>query len=159
MKKMIFSIAIVLVSIGLTTTPAMARTGRGGAMSHRPSIVEARGPHHGPRVEKRMAVRPMVPVGGRHIAHPIGMRFNARPAGVVLSFGGVNFIYNNGIFYSAIDRGFEVIRPRVGMIVPSLPVGHSVMMRNGARYYVHNGVIYSPMHRGGTRVFRVAGFI
>ena len=153
MKKMILSIAILLVSAGLASPSAMARNGRGGAMSHRPSV-EMRGPGHGPRV-----VKPMPPVGGRPAAMHYGMRLASRPSGVVVNFGGLSFIYSNGVFYSAIDRGYEVVRPRVGMIVPSLPAGHTVMVRNGAKHYIHNGIIYSPMHRDGTIVFRIAGFI
>jgi len=153
MKKLLLSIAIILVTAGLAAPSAMARSMRGGVMSHRPSV-EMRGPVHGPRV-----VKPMPPVGGRPAPVHYGMRLMDRPSGVVVNFGGINFIYSNGVFYSAIDRGFEVVRPRVGMIVPSLPMGHSVIIRNGAKHYVHNGVIYSPMHRNGMIVFRVAGFV
>lgn len=153
MKKLLLSIAILLVTAGLAAPSAMARTMRGGVMSHRPSV-EMRGPGHGPRVGK-----PMPPVGGRPMAMHYGMRLANRPAGVVVNFGGVSFIYNNGIFYSSIGREFEVVRPRVGMIVPSLPMGHSVMIRNGAKHYIHKGIIYSPMHRNGTVVFRIVGFI
>ena len=153
MKKMILSIAIILVTAGLAAPSAMARSGRGGAMSHRPSV-EMRGPSHGPRV-----VKPMPPVGGRPAAMHYGMRLASRPSGIVVNFGGVSFIYDNGVFYSSIGREFEVVRPSVGMIVPSLPVGHTVMMRNGAKHYVHNGIIYSPMHSNGRVVFRIAGFI
>ncbi len=153
MKKLLLSIAILLVTAGLAAPSAMARTVRGGAMSHRPSV-EMRGPGHGPRVGK-----PMPPVGGRPVAMHYGMRLASRPAGVVVNFGGVSFIYNNGVYYSSIGREFEVVRPRVGMIVPSLPMSHSVMIRNGAKHYIHNGIIYSPMHRNGTVVFRIVGFI
>ena len=153
MKKLLLSIAIILVTAGLAAPSAMARSMRGGVMSHRPSV-EMRGPVHGPRV-----VKPMPPVGGRPAAMHYGMRFASRPAGIVVSFGGLNFIYDNGVFFSAIGNGFEVVRPRIGMIVPSLPMGHSVIIRNGAKHYVHNGVIYSPMSRNGMIVFRVAGFV
>lgn len=153
MKKMILSIAIVMVTAGLASPSAIAREMRGGAMSHRPGV-EMRGPVHGPRVAK-----PLPPVGGRHAAHRYGTRFATRPAGVVVNFGGVSFIYDNGVFFSPIDRGFEVVRPRVGMIVPSLPVAHREIIHNGTRHFVHNGILYSPMRRGGTVVFRIAGFI
>ncbi len=153
MKKMILSIAILLVTAGLASPSAMARTLRGGAMSPRPSV-EMRGPGHGPRV-----VKPMPPVGGRPAPMRYGLRIASRPSGTVLNYGGVSFIYSDGIFYSAIGRGYEVVRPRVGMIVPSLPIGHTVMMRNGVRHYVHNGVIYSPLRQSGRLVFRIAGFI
>lgn len=165
MKNRFFSIAIVLVGIGLATTPAMAREMRDGAMSHRP-VVEARGSNHGPRVEKRVAVRHMSPSvrpSVRPVVHPsarpIGMRLSARPAGIALSFGGVNFIYDNGVFYSVLGRSFEVIRPSVGMIVPSLPVGHTVIMRNNIRHFAHNGILYRPLRNGSSIVYRVEGFI
>ena len=153
MKKLLLSIEILLVTAGLAAQSAMARSSRGGAMSHRPSV-EMRGPGHGPRV-----VKPMPPVGGRPATMHYGMRVTGRPSGIVVNFGGISFIYDNGVFYSTIGREFEIVRPTVGMIVPSLPVGHTVIMRNGAKHYVHNGVIYSPMHRNGTLVFRIAGFI
>lgn len=152
MKKMILSIAIILVTAGLAAPSAMARV-RGGAMSHRPGV-EMRGPGHGPRVNK-----PNPPVGGRPGAIHYGMRLTSRPSGVVISYGGVSFIYDNGIFYSSIGREFEVVRPSVGMIVPSLPMGHTVMMRGGVKHYIHNGVIYSPMHHNGRAMFRIVGFI
>lgn len=160
MKKMILSIAIALGSIGLISTPAMARETRSGAMSHRPTV-EMRGHNHGPRVEKR-AVRHMVPSvrpSVRPVSRPIGMRLSARPAGIVVNFGGVNYIYDNGIFYSTLNRGYEVIRPHVGMIVPSLPVGHTVIIRNNIRHFAHNGILYRPMRRGASIVYRVEGFI
>ncbi len=151
MKKMILSIAILLVTAGLAAPSAMARTGRGGAMSHRPSV-EMRGPGHGPRV-----VKPMPPVGGRPMHY--GMRIASRPSGVVVNYGGISFIYSNGVFYSTIGSEFEVVRPRVGMIVPSLPMGHTVMMRGGTKHFIHNGVIYSPISHRGRTMFRIAGFI
>ena len=155
MKKMLLSIAIIMVAAGLAAPSAMARGMRGGAFSHRPGVEMRGAPVHGPRV-----VKPMAPMGGRPVAHRYGMRFNSRPAGVVVNFGGVNFIYNNGIFYSAIKRGYEVVRPSIGMIVPSLPVGHTVIMRpGGIKHFAHNGILYTPMRRGGTVVFRLAGFI
>ncbi len=155
MKKMILSIAIILVTAGLSVPSAMAREMRGGAMSHRPGV-EMRGPGHGPRVERPM---PRPAIGGHHATPHYGMRFDRRPAGVVINFGGMSFIYNNGIFYSALNSGFEVVRPRVGMIVPSLPMGHTVIMRNGSRHFAHNGILYSPMRRNGIVVYRIAGFI
>ena len=88
-----------------------------------------------------------------------GMRVATRPVGVSISFGGVNFIYDNGIFYNTALGGWEVIRPRVGMIVPSLPTGYSVVMRNGVRHYAHNGVLYSPVHSTAGMRYRVAGFL
>lgn len=153
MKKMILSIAILLVTAGLAAPSAMARSGRGGAMSTRPSV-GMRGPIHGPRVDK-----PMPPVGGRPMAIHYGTRVTSRPSGVVINFGGMSLIYNDGVFYSSIGRHYEVVRPSIGMIVPSLPIGHSVMMRNGVKHYLHNGIIYSPVHRNGRVVFRIAGFI
>ena len=155
MKKMIFSIVIMLVSVGLSSPSAMARDMRGGATNHRPSV-EMRGPNHGPRVGQPFA-RPVV--GGTHSAMHYGMRLASRPSGVVINHGGLNFIYNDGVFFSAVGRGFEVVRPRVGMIVPSLPMGHTVIMRNGNKHFVHRGVLYSPIRRNGVVVFRIAGFI
>ena len=151
MKKLLLSIAILLVTAGLAAPSAMARTVRGGAMSHRPSV-EMRGPGHGPRV-----VKPMPPVGGRPMHY--GMRIASRPSGIIVNYGGLSFIYSNGVFYNSIGREFEVVRPRVGMIVPSLPMDHTVMVHKGAKHYLHNGVIYSPMHRNGRVVFRIVGFI
>ena len=153
MKKMILSIAIILVSAGLAAPQAMAREMRGGVKSHRPGV-EMRGPGHGPRVDK-----PMPPVGGRHIGHPSGMRLASRPAGVVINYGGLTFIYNDGVFYRAIDRGYEVVNPRVGMIVPTLPMGHREIIHKGTRHFAHNGILYSPVRHNGTIVFRIAGFI
>ena len=153
MKKMIFSIVIILVTAGLTSPQAMARGTRGGASSNR-SRVEMRGPGHGPRVSK-----PQPPIGGHSGKMHYGMRFTHRPAGVAVNFGGVSFIYDNGVFYSVINSGYEVVRPQIGMIVPSLPVGHTVITRNGSKHFVHNGVMYSPMRRNGIVVYRVAGFI
>ena len=153
MKNIFLSIAILLVTAGLAAPSAMARTMRGGAISHRPSV-EMRGPGHGPRVGK-----PMPPVGARARAMHYGMRLASRPSGVVLNYGGVSFIYDNGVYYSSIGREYEVVRPQVGMVVPSLPMRHSVMIRNGSRHYIHNGVIYRPIHRNGNVTFRVVGFI
>ena len=155
MKKLLLSIAIILVTAGLAAPSAMAREMRGGAMSHRPSV-EMRGPSHGPRVEKPMP-RPVI--GGHKATPKYGMRFDRRPAGVVVNFGGISFIYDNGVFYSALNSGFEVVRPRVGMIVPSLPAGHSMITLSGIKHYVHNGILYSPVRHNGSMMFRIAGFI
>lgn len=157
MKKMILGIVIALMSIGLTTTSAEARVMRGGAMSHRP-VIDNRGASHGPRVHKTV-VHTMAPVGVRPATMHYGMRLATRPAGIVVNFGGLSFIYNDGIFYSVLNNGFEVVRPTIGMIVPSLPVGHTVIMRNNIKHFTHNGVIYRPVRRSGTWVYRVEGFI
>lgn len=153
MKNIFLSIAILLVTAGLAAPSAMARDGRGGASSHRPSV-ERRGPGHGPRVAK-----PMPPVGGAPRAMHYGMRLASRPLGVAVNYGGISFIYDDGVFYSTIGHEFEVVRPRVGMIVPSLPRAHTVVMRGGTKHYIHNGVIYSPMRHNGRVVFRITGFI
>ena len=155
MKKLIFSIAIILVTAGLATPSAMAREMRGGAMSHRPGV-EMRGPVSGPRVERPMP-RPII--GGHKVAPSYGMRIDRRPAGVTVNFGGLSFIYDNGVFYSTLNNGFEVVRPSVGMIVPSLPTGHSMIMRNGIQHYMHNGILYSPVRHNGSIMFRIEGFI
>lgn len=153
MKKMIFSIVIILVTAGLASPSAMARGMRGGASSNR-SRVEMRGPGHGPRVSK-----PQPPIGGHVGPMHYGMRFTHRPVGVAVDFRDVNFIYDNGVFYSRIRGGYEVVRPQIGMIVPSLPMGHTVIIKNGRKHFVHNGIMYSPTRRNGITVFRVEGFI
>jgi len=153
MKKIILSIAIVMMGAGLASSTAEARDMRGGAPSHRPRV-EMRGPGHGHQVSK-----PQPPVGGRPGRMHYGSRVHNRPHGVAINYGGVSFIYSDGMFYNMIDRGYEVVRPSIGMIVPSLPTRHSVIMRDGRRHYTHDGVIYSPMRQGGTVVFRVVGFM
>jgi len=59
-----------------------------------------------------------------------------------LTIGGLIYYYNDYLFYRHTPRGYVVVAPPIGAIVPVLPVGYVVLYRFGTYYYVYENSYY-----------------
>lgn len=83
-----------------------------------------------------------------------------RPAGVVVNYNRVPYIYSQGRYYR--DRGgtYVLVKPLIGMIVPSLPSGYVKVKRPyGKIGYAFGGVIYEKIASHGGFKFKIVGFM
>ena len=61
---------------------------------------------------------------------------------MTLTLGSLLFYYSDGIYYRHHDRGYVVIVPPTGLIVPVLPLGYTVFQLRGRTYYYYANVYY-----------------
>lgn len=83
-----------------------------------------------------------------------------RPAGVVVHYNRVPYIYSQGRYYR--DRGgtYVLVKPLIGMIVPSLPSGYVKVKRPyGKIGYAFGGVVYEKVTSNGAFKFKIVGFM
>ena len=67
------------------------------------------------------------------------------PFGAVsLAFGNRYYHYYNGAYYRPYDRGYRIVEPPIGIIVPSLPIGYSNIIIGSSSYYRYGDVFYAP---------------
>jgi hypothetical protein len=66
------------------------------------------------------------------------------PVGCVqVSFGGVGYYYNDGVYFRPTPAGpYAVVPPPVGVIVPQLPDGAEAVVVGQAPYYYAAGAFY-----------------
>src|SRR5436190_11290136 len=122
MKKYMISalLAIMLIS----STPTSAQYGRHHGRSY------SRPYHYG---YNYYPSRPSVSV----IAHiPFGA--------VSVTFGSRYYHYYNGVYYRPYDRGYMIVEPPIGIIVPSLPIGYTHVIIGSDPYYRYGNVYYAP---------------
>lgn len=89
-----------------------------------------------------------------------GYRWRRLPGSFVrISFGGLGFFYNDGIFYRPRDRGYVVTRAPIGAVVHSLPGTAVSVIFGGHSYYVAYDTYYRwDSTRRGYRVVANPGF-
>jgi hypothetical protein len=56
--------------------------------------------------------------------------------------------YSGGRYYRPYDRGYVLVAPPRGIIIPSLPPGVTIVITGGRRYYYYEDVYYLPADRG-----------
>lgn len=61
----------------------------------------------------------------------------------VIAYRGINYRYNNGIYYRPTGNNFVVIRPPLGIGVAFLPPSRLLFKYNGRPYYYYDGVYYN----------------
>jgi len=67
------------------------------------------------------------------------------PFGAIsLSFGNRYYHYHNGIYYRPYSRGYVIVQPPIGIIVPGLPIGYTQVIIGSHSYYRHGNVFYAP---------------
>ncbi len=84
---------------------------------------------------------------------PIGVRVKTLPsARVLFRFNNRPYYCYGGVIYSKIESGeYEVVAPKVGMVVPELPeAGVSELSIDGKIYYEYDEILYKavPTKRG-----------
>lgn len=67
-------------------------------------------------------------------------------------WGGVNYGFYDGVWYSPGPRGYVVVRPPFGIVVRDLPLFRTVVMVGGLNYLYANGVYYREVGDGGYEV-------
>ena len=61
---------------------------------------------------------------------------------LTLTVGGLVYFYHDHLFYRHYPRGYVVVVPPIGALVPTLPVGYVVVYRFGRYYYVYENTYY-----------------
>lgn len=83
-----------------------------------------------------------VPYGQFVLSIPIGH--------VVVHFGNVDYYYHEGVYYHYDRRGYRVVGPPVGVVVPVLPHDYIEVTLDGDDCFWSKGVYYRPhVHSGG----------
>lgn len=67
-------------------------------------------------------------------------------------WGGVNYGFYDGVWYSPGPRGYVVVRPPFGIVVRDLPVFRTVVVVGGLNYLYANGVYYRELGESGYEV-------
>lgn len=75
--------------------------------------------------------------------HP-GLTLGVLPVGCVqVSFGGVGYYYNDGVYFRPTPAGpYAVVPPPVGVVVPQLPDGADPILIGQTTYYYAGGAFY-----------------
>lgn len=91
---------------------------------------------------------------------PTGLHISSIPSGYkMIKHGNRSYYYCDGIVYESLRSGvYSVVKPIVGMMLPSLPLNFvSSVTRSGKRYYCFGGMLYSKVNYRGSMVYRVVG--
>ena len=68
---------------------------------------------------------------------------------VGVTFGDRHYHYHGGYYYQPVPRGYVIVRPPVGIIVPVLPPSSVYIIIGGSPYYRSGDIYYMPL--GGNR--------
>lgn len=95
-----------------------------------------------------------------NIAPRVGFRISTLPRiHTRIVFNNHVFFNVDGIFYSQVDEGYEVVEPEVGTIVYELPTETEKVEIDGLTYYEYANVLYEKVQVDGTRAYEVVGII
>ena len=79
----------------------------------------------------------------KRVVYKTGAVLRTQPVnGIALRFGGVSFIFNNGLYYRHLDKGYTVVRPPIGLKISLLPKGYERIIIMGSSYYFFQGIYY-----------------
>ena len=83
------------------------------------------------------------PNAHKRVVYKTGAVLRKKPVnGIALRFGGVSFIFNNGLYYRHLDKGYTVVRPPIGLKISLLPKGYERIIIMGSSYYFFQGIYY-----------------
>lgn len=71
---------------------------------------------------------------------------------VAVTFGSRHYRYFDGIYYEPMQRGYIIVQPPLGIVVPVLPAGYVSLMIGGRYYYRYQNVYYMPLGSSGYQV-------
>lgn len=98
--------------------------------------------------------------GGRYllVKPPNGLVIRQLPKNsFYLDVKGNWFDFRNGIFYKAVDGGFEIVPAPLDAIIYDLPLLTDVVMVRDKAYYEYLGVLYEKVMVDNEQGFRVVG--
>lgn len=82
-------------------------------------------------------------IAHKRVVYKTGAVLGKKPVnGIALRFGGVSFIFNNGLYYRHLDKGYTVVRPPIGLKISLLPKGYERIIIMGSSYYFFQGIYY-----------------
>ena len=80
----------------------------------------------------------------RYPSRPSISVFARLPFGAVsVTFGNRYYHYYNGAYYRPYNRGYMIMEPPIGIIVPSLPIGCTHVIIGSNPYYRHGNIFYA----------------
>ena len=91
-----------------------------------------------------------------------GIRINVLPVGYYSwNIGSNPFYYYEGTYYTPIPQSnqYQVTKPPVGTIVPSIPEDYNEVVRNGENLYEVNGILYKAIVVNNANSFEVVGYL
>lgn len=87
--------------------------------------------------------KPRAPAVNKRVVYKTGAVIRKAPTnGLALRFGGVSFIFNEGLYYRHVNQVYTVVRPPVGLRVSYLPNGYEHIIIKGRPYYFLQGIYY-----------------
>lgn len=91
----------------------------------------------------------------------VGTKVKKRPANaVVIKYDKHDYWYDNGVYYIECSPSvYEVIRPRVGMVVPDLPRYAEKVIIKGEPFFKFETTLYKQISGKGGIQFQVSGFL
>jgi hypothetical protein len=69
--------------------------------------------------------------------------------------GNQQYAYREGVFYAAVDSGYEVIAPPIGATVVTIPGRAQLETVGGQQYFDLDGVYYQAFYSGSGLVYKV----
>lgn len=82
-------------------------------------------------------------IAHKRVVYKTGAVLRKKPVnGIALRFGGVSFLFNNGLYYRHLDKGYTVVRPPIGLKISLLPKGYERIIIMGSSYYFFQGIYY-----------------
>jgi hypothetical protein len=127
-------------------------------------VEDRRGDAGRPAIEApRRGPAPVVAVDSRHwhdAAHGLNRDYprpgwvvrQPPPRSSVVYWGGVNYHFWDGVWYSPGSRGYVVVRPPYGVVIADRPAFYSLLTIAGIGYLYANGVYYREYPSGGYEV-------
>lgn len=82
----------------------------------------------------------------RYPSRPSVSVYARLPFGAIsVTFGDRYYHYYRGAYYRPYNRGYIIVQPPIGIIVPSLPAGYTQVIIGSNPYYRHGNVFYVPV--------------
>jgi len=173
LRSMTIILSLILtVSFALTTEDAFADKKKGGHKrhervrherhekhkrykKHKKNVVIVRPQHrHNTKIVTNISIGPIIPRRHRRV---IVTRPRPRPGKFIVDLPsrhtrlvvrGRPYYYRSGLFYYRRPRGYVVVGPPIGAIVPRLAIGFSTVWVGGSFYYYYGNVFYRRVPTG-----------
>jgi len=139
-------VALLTVSFGFTTEDVFAhrKEGRHSSSKYR-STRHSSDKHHGERHHSDRHSRVIVT---RPRLRPGRVVVNLPPRHTRVVVRGRPYYYGGGSYYYRRPRGYVVVAPPIGAIVPRLAIGFSTVWMGGSFYYYYGNVFYRRVPSG-----------
>jgi hypothetical protein len=80
----------------------------------------------------------------RHYYPAVGYSVVALPSGYIsVNFGGGRLFFHDGVWFRGAGPSYVVVRAPIGVVVPVLPPGYTMVYASGQPYYYANDTYYA----------------